>query len=71
MTETDIEARGVEHVGEKAEILAEVKKTRKFFHGTVVAQAERIDLVCDTLVFATKFSLVSKISHVVANRKEQ
>ena len=40
------------HVGEKAEILAEVKKAGKFFYGTVVAQAERIDLVDDTLVFA-------------------
>jgi hypothetical protein len=52
VTETDIEARGVWHVGEKAEILAEVKKAGKFFYGTVVEQAERIDLVDDTLVFA-------------------
>jgi DNA polymerase-3 subunit gamma/tau len=39
-------------VGGKAEILAEVKRTKKFFHGTVVAQAQRIDLEGDKLVFA-------------------
>jgi len=38
--------------GGKAEILAEVKRTKKFFHGTVVAQAQRIDLEGDKLVFA-------------------
>lgn len=38
-------------VGGKAEILAEVKRTKKFFHGTVVAQAQRIDLEGDKLVF--------------------
>ena len=35
----------------KSEILAEIKKTKKFFHGTVVAQAQRIDLAGDRLVF--------------------
>ena len=35
-----------------AEILAEVKRAKKFFHGTVVAQAQRIDLDGDKLVFA-------------------
>ena len=35
----------------KNEILAEIKKTKKFFHGTVVAQAQRIDLMGDRLVF--------------------
>ncbi len=34
------------------EILAEVKRVKKFFHGTVVAQAQRIDLDGDKLVFA-------------------
>lgn len=34
-----------------AEILAEVKRAKKFFHGTVVAQAQRIDLEGDNLVF--------------------
>ena len=38
--------------GGTAEILAEVKRAKKFFHGTVVAQAQRIDLVGDKLVFA-------------------
>ena len=35
----------------KAAILAEVKRTKKFFYGTVVAQAQRIDLVGDRLAF--------------------
>ena len=35
-----------------SEILAEVKRAKKFFHGTVVAQAQRIDLVGNSLVFA-------------------
>lgn len=35
----------------KAAILAEVKRTKKFFYGTVVAQAQRIDLVGDRLTF--------------------
>ena len=35
----------------RSEILAEIKKTKKFFHGTVVAQAQRIDLAGDRLVF--------------------
>ena len=39
-------------VGGTAEILAEVKRRKKFFHGTVVAQAQRIDLEGDKLVFA-------------------
>jgi DNA polymerase-3 subunit gamma/tau len=36
----------------KSVILAEIKRTKKFFHGTVVAQAQRIDLVGNRLVFA-------------------
>ncbi len=56
----DIEASGSGQVqvqgqgqgGGKAEILAEVKRTKKFFHGTVVAQAQRIELHEDRLVFA-------------------
>ena len=38
--------------GGTAEILAEVKRAKKFFHGTVVTQAQRIDLEGDNLVFA-------------------
>ena len=36
----------------KAEILAEIKRVKKFFHGTVVAQAQRIELAGDRLVFS-------------------
>ena len=35
----------------RSEILAEIKRRKKFFHGTVVAQAQRIDLVGDRLTF--------------------
>ncbi|MCE2543777.1 MAG: DNA polymerase III subunit gamma/tau [Acidobacteria bacterium] len=35
----------------KAAILAEIKRRKKFFHGTVVAQAQRIDLAGDRLTF--------------------
>ena len=35
----------------RAAILAEIKRRKKFFHGTVVAQAQRIDLVGDRLTF--------------------
>ena len=37
---------------DKAAILAEIKRAKKFFYGTVVAQAQRIDLSDDRLVFA-------------------
>ena len=37
--------------GGKTEILAEVKRAKKFFHGTVVAQAQRIELQDNRLVF--------------------
>ena len=35
----------------KAAILTEIKRRKKFFHGTVVAQAQRIDLADDRLTF--------------------
>ncbi len=35
----------------KAAILAEIKRAKRFFYGTVVAQAQRIDLVDDRLIF--------------------
>ncbi|MCY4600126.1 MAG: DNA polymerase III subunit gamma/tau [Acidobacteria bacterium] len=35
----------------KAAILAEIKRRKKFFHGTVVAQAQRIDLAGNRLTF--------------------
>ena len=45
-------ADAVPDAGGKNEILAEIKRTKKFFHGTVVAQAQRIELNGDRLVFA-------------------
>ena len=38
--------------GEKAAILAEIKRAKKFFHGTVIAQAQRIELSGNHLMFA-------------------
>ena len=35
----------------KESLLAEIRKQKKYFHGTVVAQAQRIDLEHDKLVF--------------------
>jgi DNA polymerase-3 subunit gamma/tau len=35
----------------KETLLAEIRKQKKYFHGTVVAQAQRIDLVQDKVVF--------------------
>ena len=35
----------------KEAFLAEIRKAKKFFHGTVVAQAQRIDLESDKIVF--------------------
>ena len=47
----DIEAFASGQGAGKAEILAEVKRAKKFFHGTVVAQAQRIELLDSRLVF--------------------
>jgi hypothetical protein len=35
----------------KEAFLGEIRKTKKFFHGTVVAQAQRIDVEADGVVF--------------------
>jgi hypothetical protein len=35
----------------KEAFLAEIRKAKKFFHGTVVAQAQRIDVEADRVVF--------------------
>jgi hypothetical protein len=35
----------------KDAFLAEIRKAKKFFHGTVVAQAQRIDVEADRVVF--------------------
>ena len=48
----DVKQPGSGQGGGKAEILAEIKRVKKFFHGTVVAQAQRIELLDDRLVFA-------------------
>ena len=37
--------------GEKAALLAEIKRTNKLFHGVVVAQAQRIELTGGRLIF--------------------
>ena len=41
----------VERGEQKATVLAEIKRAKKFFYGTVVAQAQRISLTGSTLVF--------------------
>ena len=50
-TATSPASNAVADTAGKSEILAEIKKTKKFFHGTVVAQAQRIELAGDRLVF--------------------
>ena len=50
-------SRAVDQAGsggaaEKTALLAEIRRTKKLFHGTVVAQAQRIELADDRLVFA-------------------
>ena len=49
---------------DKAAILAEVKQAKKFFYGTVVAQAQQIELVGDRLLFTftpTQRTLASQV----------
>ena len=53
---------------EKAAILAEIKRAKKFFYGTVVAQAQHIDLVGDRLVFAYTPAQRTLASQVQQNR---
>ena len=40
------------NTNDKTAVLTEIKRAKKFFYGTVVAQAQQIDLVGDRLVFA-------------------
>ena len=54
---------------EKAAILAEIKRAKKFFYGTVVAQAQHIDLVGDRLVFAYTPAQRTLASQVQQNRR--
>ena len=53
---------------EKAAILAEIRCAKKFFYGTVVAQAQHIDLVGDRLVFAYTPAQQTLASQVQQNR---
>ena len=53
---------------EKAAILGEIKHAKKFFYGTVVAQAQHIDLVGDRLVFAYTPAQRTLASQVQQNR---
>ena len=41
----DVRRRGGSAIRTKAALLAEIKRAKKFFHGTVVAQAQRIEFV--------------------------
>ena len=54
--------------GGKAAILAEIKRRKKFFHGTVVAQAQRIDLVGDRLAFTFTAAQRTLAAQVEQNR---
>ena len=51
-----------------AEILAEIKRAKKFFYGTVVAQAQRIDLEGDKLIFCFTSGQRTLASQVRQNR---
>ena len=52
----------------RAVILAEIKRRKKFFHGTVVAQAQRIDLAGDRLVFTFTAAQRTLAAQVEQNR---
>ena len=54
---------------DKAAILAEIKRAKKFFYGTVVAQAQHIDLVGDRLVFVYTLAQRTLASQVQQNRR--
>ena len=51
-----------------AEILIEIKRAKKFFYGTVVAQAQRIDLEGDKLIFGFTSGQRTLASQVRQNR---
>ena len=52
----------------RAAILAEIKRRKKFFHGTVVAQAQRIDLAGDRLAFTFTAAQRTLAAQVEQNR---
>ena len=54
--------------GDKAAVLAEIKRAKKFFYGTVIAQAQRIDLDGDRLVFSFSKSQVTLASQLTQSR---
>ena len=49
---TPAPAAGSGEANAKDTLLAEIKQANRFFHGTVVSQAQRIEIVGDRLVFA-------------------
>ena len=51
-----------------AEILVELKRAKKFFYGTVVAQAQRVDLEGDKLIFGFTPGQRTLASQVTQNR---
>ena len=51
-----------------AEILVELKRAKKFFYGTVVAQAQRVDLEGDKLIFGFTSGQQTLASQVKQNR---
>ena len=52
LTVKDAGTKSVDNSQQKAKLMAEIKRTKKFFYGTVVAQAQRIEFRADQLVFA-------------------
>ena len=58
-----------EDAGDKTALLAEIKRGKKFFHGTVVAQAQRIDLADDRLVFVFTSAQRTLAGQVKQNRE--
>lgn len=58
-----------EDAGEKTALLDEIKRAKKFFHGTVVAQAQRIDLADDRLIFVFTSAQRTLAGQVKQNRE--
>ena len=55
--------------GAKDMLLAEIKQANRFFHGTVVSQAQRIEVVGDRLVFAFPPSRQTLAAQLKAKRE--
>ena len=56
------------HGDAKTAVLAEIKQTKKFFYGTVIAQAQRIDLDDNRLVFSFSPSQRTLASQLAQSR---